>query len=177
MTIERRQSEFIDAELFQLTLGAVTQRGRVYRSNVPENQRRPVHDSLRSLLRDLSRQYETGGINDDRHTENIGQLAQTITTRHTAVLRDDRFRIGTAQKALNLYLKYRWCLGQIPVPPHCPFDAYVLRAIPGWRTRSWTRIDSIRQYAELVVSARTVAGARTLAEWELWLYDAVRRSR
>ncbi len=30
MTVQQRQSEFIDAELFQLTLGAVTQRSRVY---------------------------------------------------------------------------------------------------------------------------------------------------
>jgi hypothetical protein len=30
MTIDVRQSEFIDTKLFQLTLGAVTQRGRVY---------------------------------------------------------------------------------------------------------------------------------------------------
>lgn len=175
MTLLQHQREFIDAELFQLTLGAVARRGRVYRSGLSEDKRRPVHDSLRELLLDLSRQYETAAIGDDRHRENIGQIAETVTTRHTAVLHEDRFRIGSAQKALNLYLKYRWCLGKIPMPPHCPFDAYVLRAIPGWKTRSWTALDSIEEYADLVAAARAVAGDQSLAHWELTVYNAIRR--
>lgn len=180
MTVQQRQREFIDAELFQLTLGAVTQRGRVYRSNLPEDQRRPVHDSLRELLHDLSRQYTTAGISDDHHMKNIEQIAQTVTTRHTTVLREGRFRIGSAQKALNLHLKYRWCLGEIPEPPHCPFDSIILSRIPLWRTRSWTAIDRMDVYLDLVAAARGVAhshGHRSLAEWELFAYDQAVNSR
>lgn len=40
------------------------------------------------------------------------------------------FRIGSAQKALNLYRKYLWCLGYIPFPPHCPFDATIIDQLP-----------------------------------------------
>ena len=176
MTIGDEREDFIEAELFQLTVGAVTQRGSVYAPGLSEKARRPVHETLRQLLVDVSPQYDSGGITDERHMENIDQIAQAITLRHVALLRDGRFRIGSAQKALNLHLKYRWCLRQIPMPPHCPFDAYVLRAIPAWRT-PWTRIESIRQYADLVTAARAAAGRQALAEWELSLYNAARRPR
>lgn len=170
MTISNERRNFIEAELFQLTVGAVTQRGSVYAPGLSEKARRPVHETLRQLLIDVSPQYEPGGISDALHMENIDQIAQAITLRHAAVLHGGRFRIGSAQKALNLHLKYRWCLRQIPMPPHCPFDAYVLRAIPAWRT-PWTRIESIRQYADLVAAARAIAGEQPLAEWELALYN------
>ena len=176
MTIGDERRDFIEAELFLLTVGAVTQRGSVYAPGLSEKARRPVHETFRQLLVDVSPQYDSGGITDERHMENIDQIAQTITLRHAAVLRGGRFRIGSAQKALNLYLKYRWCLRQIPMPPHCPFDTHVLRAIPAWRT-PWTRIESIRQYADLVAAARAVAGEQVLAEWELSLYNAARRPR
>ena len=167
------QQTFIETELFQLTLGAVTQRGGVYEPNLSEGQRQPVHDTLRELLRDLARDYTTGSVCDDWHMANIERIARSVSERHAAVLPGGQFRIGSAQKALNLHLKYRWCLGEIPMPPHCPFDAYVLRAIPGWQTRSWTAIDSIDHYADLVAAAQTVAGERPLAEWELALYNEV----
>lgn len=174
MTVGQRQSEFLDAELFQLTLAAATQRGRVYRPALSESDRHPVHETLRELLWTLSPQYETGPVSDPRHTANIEHIVRTTTQRHARVLRDGTFRIGSAQKALNLHLKYRWCRGEIPEPPHCPFDALILSRIPGWRTRSWTAIDSMNDYLDLVAAAHGVAqsqGRRSLAEWELFAYD------
>ncbi len=176
MTLKIERQNFLDAELFQLTLSAVTQRGGVYRPNLSEAQRRPVHRALQDLLRDLSRQYANVSVSEDQHNANIQKIAETLTRLHASLLRGDTFRIGSAQKALNLHLKYLWCLQAIPRPPHCPFDAYVLRAIPEWRGRSWTTIDSIDQYIELVASARIVAGEQPLAEWELSIYNQLRRS-
>jgi hypothetical protein len=177
MTPASAQTTFLDDELFQLTLAAVTQRGRVYAPNLPEKARRALHDTLRGLLSALSPQYETPGMSDPRHQENLALLARTVSARHPELLCDGRFRIGSAQKALNLHLKYRWCLGEIVRPPHCPFDSYVLRAIPTWRNRSWTAIDSLETYADLITAARAVAGAQPLAEWELSVYNGAVKSR
>ena len=171
MTLENERQKFLDAELFQLTLSAVTQRGGVYRSNLSEAQRRPVHRSLRNLLQNLSPQYASGSVSDDQHNANVQKIAETLTQLHAPLLRDNTFRIGSAQKALNLHLKYLWCLEAIPIPPHCPFDAYVLRVIPGWQTIRWTAINSIEQYADLVAAARQLAGGTPLAEWELFVYN------
>ena len=166
------QRAFLEDEFFQLTLGAAMQRGGVYRPKLTERERRPVHTTLREVLESLLPQYVDGGVGDDVHLANIDRLAQALTTRHAGVLEGGRFRIGNAQKALNLHLKYRWCVGEIERPPHCPFDSYVLREIPAWRSRSWTEIDSIKEYADLVAAARAVAGDRPLADWELAVYNA-----
>ncbi|MGH8169242.1 MAG: hypothetical protein ACRETJ_01730 [Steroidobacteraceae bacterium] len=166
------QRAFLEDEFFQLTLGAAMRRGGVYGPKLTERERRPVHTTLREVLESLLPQYEGGGVDDDVHLANIDRLAQTVTTRHAGVLEGGRFRIGNAQKALNLHLKYRWCVSGIEQPPHCPFDYYVLREIPAWRNRAWTAIDSTEQYRDLVAAARAVAGGVPLAEWELGVYNA-----
>jgi hypothetical protein len=179
MTLEPERQEFLDAELFQLTLAAVSQRGAVYRPTLREEQRRPLHKTLRELLSALSPQYVNGAVSEERHAANIEHIAKTVTTRHGDVLHNGSFRIGNAQKALNLHLKYLWCRNQIPTPPHCPFDARILAKIPGWKTRRWTRLDSIDEYKQLVAAAQSAvvaAGKSSLAEWELAVYNQVMKS-
>jgi hypothetical protein len=169
------QRAFLEDEFFQLTLGAAMRRGGVYRTGLTEKDRRPVHETLREILEALLPEYQGSRMGDESHLANIERLARAVTTRHVALLEGGRFRIGNAQKALNLHLKYRWCVSGIARPPHCPFDYYVLCEIPGWRSRRWTAIDSIGEYAELVAAARAVAGDRPLADWELAVYNAAGR--
>jgi hypothetical protein len=168
------QREFIEAELFQLTLAAVTQRGKVYKEGLTESSRGPVHATLREKLDELTPAYKTE-VADDVHIGNIQLLANVLSERHKSVLVDGRFRIGSAQKALNLHLKYRWCLGEIHEPPHCPFDAFVLKMIPGWKSKSWIKIDTLEEYKDLVAAARRVAGGKSLAVWELGAYNEATR--
>jgi hypothetical protein len=85
-------------------------------------------------------------------------------------LKNGRFRIGIAQKALNLYLKYLWCVGLIPMPPHCPFDSSIIGHLPECMNFNWTAIDSIDDYQKLVNSARKKADDKPIAEWELELW-------
>ena len=110
-----------------------------------------------------------------RALPNIQQLADRLTHRCESLLRGRRFRIGIAQKALDLYLKYRWCIGLSAEPPlHCPFDALMLKQVPRWRTKSWTKLDSIDDYRDLVTAAREAAEAQgysSLAVWELDMYN------
>lgn len=80
------------------------------------------------------------------------------------VLVGERFRIGIAQKALNLYLKYPWCLGIISRPPHCPFDGNILAEVGVFD--NWTQMDDPMRYREWVSAAERKAG-EALAEWEL----------
>ena len=175
--MENDQRAFLKAEFFQLTLRAAMQRGSVYLPNLTEQQRQPVHRTLREHLDALLPQYESKELAESTHLANIEQLAQDVTVHHAKVLNGGRFRVGNAQKALNLHLKYLWCLGRVGRPPHCPFDYYVLHEIPGWQSRRWTAIDSIGMYAELVAAARVVAGKQSLAEWELALYNTLGRGK
>ena len=82
-----------------------------------------------------------------------------------------RIRIGSAQKALNLFLKYLWCIGEAPEPPHCPFDFQIISKLPPAVRCNWTELDSIETYRALVAAAKTAAAGQSLAEWELAEYN------
>ncbi len=89
------------------------------------------------------------------------------------ILKSNRFRIGTAQKILNLYLKYLWVLGWIPEPLHCPFDSIVITELgldPGIK---FTKFDSGEDYRRLVTMAAQNAkdAELSIAQWELKLWN------
>jgi hypothetical protein len=109
-------------------------------------------------------------VPEAQHLTNIGQLADNLSAEHPLLLRGGRFRLGPAQKALNLYLKYLWCVGLLNVaPPHCPFDFFVIGQL-GLNIR-WTELDSMEGYQQLVAAAQAAAHGVGLARWELELYN------
>ena len=56
------------------------------------------------------------------------------------------------------------------MPPHGPFDAVIMGALPYRHRVSWTQLDTPEGCRALVAVAKTVAGAVPLAEWELRAY-------
>jgi hypothetical protein len=136
--------------------------------------KKELRRDLRTYLNELSEQYH-GRVNDDLHCDNIQLLSYYFSDCYGDVLGNDGFRIGVAQKALNLWLKFLWSLGHIPTPPQCPFDAIVIRQINlEWRC-NWTEIRTIEEYIEVVDAAKQVAGRRSLSEWEMdiWMLSRI----
>ena len=166
----KHKKEFIYRELFSATLGATVQRSRIYAEDVPEKVRNKFKKLLREELESLLPQYESE-VSEEQHTSNIETLAKNISNQCSTSLSNGRFRIGSAQKALNLYLKYMWCIGQIECPPHCPIDAIVLRNIPDCSGIKWTILDSISEYKEIIKKAKQVASTKPLPQWELELWN------
>jgi hypothetical protein len=169
--MDSEKQAFLADEIFSMTLMATVQRGKLYRDGSTETQKDAFRRALRLALEGLIEQYRQG-ISDDQHLRNINKLTHTLSETHPNALNDARFRIGSAQKALNLYLKYMWCLDRIPTPPHCPFDSVVLFRVPGCQHVRWTQLDSLSEYERIVDCAKAVAGGVSLAEWELHLYNA-----
>ncbi len=161
---------FLQDQFHGLVLAATVQRAHIYRPSASESLRNGFRVGLRRALDEYATEY-TGHVDDRAHTRRIGALADRLSRNHASALVAGRFRIGPAQKALNLYLKYRWSAGWMPTPPHCPFDAVIMAALPYRARISWTKLDSLDEYRALVTVARTVAGALSLAEWELLQYE------
>lgn len=149
---------------------ATVGRANVYERGLSETLRKPLQYSLRSQLELISKEYECN-ISEDAHERNIVKLSTYLTSNHFSILRNGQFRIGTAQKALNLYLKYLWCFGKIPEPPHCPFDFQIIKKLPNYIGPSWTALNSIENYRELVIATKSVANGVSLANWELQTYN------
>ncbi len=158
---------FILSEMAALSVRAAFARAGIYRKGVPDKEsiRKPVHRTLKAYLGNKRREYESGVL-ESRHLENIEALSRVMADSHGELLRGGVLRIGPAQKALNLYLKYMWCLGQIGTPPHCPIDARILEKAPEVRDVKWTAIDSVGEYMRCIRALRSIAGTESLAEWE-----------
>ena len=169
--------EFIESELMTASINAAFQRADVYADPkaTTDPRRQTLRDKLASLLRNLGSQYSST-LSGPQHKINIAKIADDLTEafKDTDLLRGKRFRIGTAQKALNLYLKYLWCLGKIPTPPHCPFDDRIIRKLPlsdqEKKDLQWTALDSLDGYQKLVdagLAKIKETSHASLSEWEL----------
>jgi hypothetical protein len=167
------QEQFLKDELFSLTLMATVQRANVYAAASAEKDRKAFQAALRSRLEGLAKTYRETVL-EETHIQNVLGLSSHLSSSHARVLRDGRFRIGPAQKALNLYLKYLWCLGMIPAPPHCPFDFRVISKLSTYTGPSWTALDTEGEYRVLIEAARATAQGMSLATWELQTYNNVR---
>ena len=128
-------------------------------------------------------EYQAEPVGCERHIKNIKNLSSTLSGRYKGILLDGTFRIGTAQKALNLYLKYCWARGIVKEPPHCPIDSIVLANVKKCassdecricREVTWTKISCASEYRHFVENAKAEAGryGLSLARWELKLWNA-----
>jgi len=162
---------FLKYEFLTASISAAFQRNRLYGRSSTAKQRADFRRELRERLEELVQKYTTH-VSDTQHEANIEDLSKVLSGR--AFLRGDKFRIGTCQKAINLYLKYLWCVGAIPEPPHCPFDGRVLKALGSHV--NWTELDSIEVYRGLVKAAREQAmrDGVSIPVWELKHFNAWR---
>ncbi|MGD0124693.1 MAG: hypothetical protein ABSF46_04990 [Terriglobia bacterium] len=168
--------QFLRDEVFMLTLMAVTQRGQIYapQSTKPED-RDEFRRELHKYLDRMAEVYKVRVAEED-HLRNIVSLKEELSASCKGLHDERGFRIGSAQKALNLFLKYLWCLGDIPEPPHCPFDSRIinkLKELPKDAQCSWVQCDNMEHYKCWVAAARKKAeeSSLSLAEWELVTYN------
>ena len=157
---------FLRLEFQSLALLGASQHIRIYRLHVLESDRAAFRTALHRELDGISQDYATDAMTEARHVAHIQSLADTLSRGFGHVLENARLRIGPAQKALNLYLKYLWCAGLQPMPPHCPMDSIVLQQA-GNATMRWSQIDSIADYLAAIGVLKQAAGQVPLAVWEL----------
>jgi hypothetical protein len=151
---------------------AALQHNPTYTPNASDENKNALRARWAQLLRNLSRQYNSP-VDDGAHVQNIRGISEVLSSEFAAILQGRRFRIGTSQKSLNLYLKFLWCLGRLRVPPpHCPIDRFVLQKAK--IDLAWTQMDSCEVYMQCVDRVRKFAGASnygTLQVWELTLWN------
>jgi hypothetical protein len=166
------QETFLIRSVFGTALMATAQRGKLYRDGSTQAARDAFREALRKALESLAVQYKNE-VSPDQHCASIETLSNSLSASHKDALKCGRFRIGSAQKALNVYLKFMWCLGRIKRPPHCPFDSRVLSLIPNCKKVKWTKLDCIVEYKRVAGEAEQLAKTKrlSLAEWELKNYQ------
>jgi hypothetical protein len=181
MNLSDEQWRFMHHNIRQASVVDAFRRANVYiRDDVDNGPKEDLKKALYGLFDSYAGQYfaqaEDNQRTDDQHYKNLEDLANTLSDEFKDLLalanNHPRFRIGIAQKALNLYLKRLWCLGKIPTPPHCPFDGIILGKLKlhDPDPTPWTQMDDIEEYKRWIRAAREQADAEDLpsiAEWEL----------
>lgn len=162
---EGERLAFLRYEVMSASVIAAFGRNKIYAPGTEPAHKDTLRRDLRKRLHELSTVYRSP-ISDGTHFDNIEDLSTDLSGR--ACLIGKTFRLGSAQKALNLYLKYLWCLGEIPEPPHCPCDGRVIGAL-GVTGIVWTKLNHKAEYQTLVEAARTRATRKglSIATWEL----------
>ncbi|MDE8740904.1 hypothetical protein PZA20_03625 [Pectobacterium polaris] len=126
-----QKQKFIVSEISVLACAASVQRAKLYNSDLKPKNRRSVEfraEILSFIKSELLPCYKSK-CSETRHIENIKMLVDFGTDIGKGLLCKDGYKFGVAQKLLNLLLKYLWCLGHIPEPPHCPVDRLILEKV------------------------------------------------
>ncbi|MCK4403823.1 MAG: hypothetical protein KAW02_01910 [candidate division Zixibacteria bacterium] len=159
--------EFIKKIILRRTIQAAFQRGKVYPDGLSQKARDELKNSIKEELVRISGKY-VNEVSEEKHLKNIEVLSQTIIRKHKRKLKNGRLRIGTAQKLLNVFIKFLWCLGEAKEPEHCPIDRIVLTEIKS--DHKWTDLQSIDEYKEVISEIRMHIDNESVArwEWKLW---------
>lgn len=171
------QQAFLRSELWTLAWQGASQRNRIFLAGLDyaDRRRQGLQASVRQRVWNLVDEKYTDPkkpVSSEDHTAYICTLADDLTREHGACLYQGRMRIGTVQKLLNLFLKYLWCAGMVPEPPHCPIDSIILRKL-GLAGTLWTTLDSADGYKNIILQAKKTAteNGTSLSQWELKVFS------
>lgn len=175
--IEALKWEFLNIVFLSVAIGDALKHNPTYASTKTKKEREENGKTLRRELSlamiDFAEKYKVS-VTDADHRKNLTALEKRVTEKCGSFLqggkanKDGHLRRGTAQKAFNLYLKFLWCVGRIPTPPHCTVDNTVIRKLPKeFQNVKWTQIDSEGEYDAIIEAVQKIAGKEPLADWEL----------
>ena len=144
---------------------------------IADKDKKSLKKTIKKELEKIGQNY-TNTVSEEDHIKNIETLSREITKEHGEILKNGQLRIGTAQKLLNVYIKFLWSLNpeQIKNPIHCPLDRIVLKKIGC--NDSWTMMERIDEYEDKIDKIRNYFEKKginkSIAEWErdLWNEEA-----
>jgi hypothetical protein len=182
---ETEKEKFIYNEIWSNVFSASFSRNKVYDASFAEQEKANNIDHLKANLKETLRsyidklvldQYEKD-VSDKKHIENINSIS-TKSEYSKELLKNGQLNFGTAQKLLNLYLKYLWCLGFLKKsPPHFPLDRMIQEKLFKKVFCTWTKLEGKEgenEYMKIMDKARGLIKDKDntkIAELELRKYQ------
>jgi len=175
-----KKNSFIKRDvILSNTISAAFSQAIVYRvyKEKPEKQSRrqwgeqkeKFRENIENCLVEIAEKYDPVNNNHSERILNFKEKIENDAT-NSSVLKDGKISFGRAQKLVNMYLKYLWCLGKFDIPPHCPIDRGILGEIgledPPWTSPKFTK----EKYEEVINRCEKIAYPLPLSVWELFLW-------
>lgn len=182
MNIETAKKDFVNYIFFQNAYqAAVTTRNKkypvFYQNNLSQKDFETMISGFRywcetecNAIATIFKNSVAGSYN---HVATIREFCEYATNTFGECLKNRKLRFGVAQKMINLYLKFLWCIGEIQEPPHCPVDGYVKIALGDMGLTNWTEMTEEAQYQEYISKITSSSPAN----WELLQWSELRRSK
>lgn len=164
------KQQFVCGEVFVAAWGASVQHASLYNAKPKTKARDAFRAKIeRHIFSEIIPQYLASQFDEEAHIANIAKLCEFGSAKGRGLLRRRGYKFGVAQKLLNLLLKYLWCLGRIPEPPHCPVDSIIIGKTRLKGTVKWTKIVSHAEYRKVIAVIKEVADEKglSIAQWEL----------
>jgi len=163
--MKNNKDNFINDQLWNAAWRAATQRANIYSGNINKIEfRNNIKNDVLNFI-----------TNHKEYLSEIELVNKIETLSKKFSCKGIDFKIGHSQKLLNLMLKYYWCLGWLKyIPPHCPVDRIILNAAKvkcKGKTPSWTKLNAIDEYKEIINKIRSNVNSKELSEWELMVYQ------
>ena len=165
------KKKFISNEIWMLTFSAAFQRAYIY-SGGSEEDKKQFRNHLRNFIdREIFPKY-LNQVNDEEHLNSINEIVESSKS-FERILNKGKINFGISQKILNLYLKYRWCIGAIQTPPpHFPVDRRIQEISKYHKNMfSWTQLTDSKKYMDFIEHVREIVRNsneyQSIAEYEL----------
>lgn len=166
----KKQNSFIEEELWALAWNASVRRADLYKKSCSEDDRQEFRYNIIDHIQcKIIPKYKDRTVTEREHYSNLQNIINFANTKGKDVLGGKGYKAGSAQKLLNLGLKYYWCNYKYIRPPHCPIDSIVLGKL-GLKEIKWTKIITIDEYMKVIKKVKEKIGHEDLAEWELENY-------
>ncbi|BBD09998.1 hypothetical protein [Desulfovibrio ferrophilus] len=159
------------ADIVKSSRVATARRGNIYSKTSSDAQRNEIWKTCSCFLEYHLSHYRDGFVQEEPHIRNIQRLQQKVTEKHGGALQGQNMRFGTAQKFLNLALKYLWVHGEIKEPPHLPVDRLIAQNVGA--DYLWTQNDDANEYQHAIECCQRVSQhyGLSLARWELHYWN------
>jgi hypothetical protein len=175
---------FLNNEIWILTFGGGFQRSKIYQGVISETQRNDYRKLLRGHIEQLVQCFYQTEVSESDHINHIKSIVN-FSNSQLGFGSSVKMNFGIAQKLLNLYLKYVWCLGEMKIaPPHFPVDRIIQGKLneaaadhgtKKLKIEPWTQFDSEDKYLEIIDFAKELTknpnfSQYSLPELELYLF-------
>ena len=170
------KEKFLCDEFQMLSWNGSVQRNPTYKKGESPSYKRVIfREGLFDYCdKELLPMYKNQEICECIHYKNIKKLKEEAEGYENGkILLGGKYKIGTAQKLLNLYLKYLWCKGMSKKPTHCPLDGKILNHVD-WPGESWTKWKCIDEYKDAIAWIKKYTGGEHIADWELRTFNKLR---
>ena len=170
----KAKNDLIQNIVFGISRSGAFQRNKIYNGQPNSENSKKFKSYLKNKLSEVLTEIKNkDNYSEDDHYETLKQFVKDVSKANKHLLHDGKITLGTAQKLVNLYWKMSWLLqGNVPEPIHCPFDGIIIKGLgESVEHIRWTKMDTMKEYKQLVAAAKEKSGAATLANWELIHYN------